>query len=395
MEKLARRRRMKNVDTTGPSDILTYRYLSPGLYGKMILTGTHATNRGGNAYCGGLIYFDSSMLDAQYKLSEMSRCYDTNHLAWRVELGGARDMSQEIYIGGTYSEAYAMAMPADRRPPSPQPKIFVYDDSRPAGVRDRYAFTFGGANISYKDHTFAPNQLYMLMLVGDGERHYVATLDPAAGAFADVMALPNSAMGFIKPSRRLIAAPDGRVMVYSFDNADGWLPVDFAEVTVERRAYRDGTSEYLLNGNKVRLMDLRDLLDGSGLGRDAYLVIGQGLVDQTLSLRPQERLALFEQAAGITPYRTRREDAVRHLEQTKSNLQRVYDIVGEIEPRAAEASIVPALIGGSPRVVADVDAPQITLHHPHGGDDLAGDRERVLTIHPSPPRPRGILPAGA
>ena len=119
----------------------------------------------------------------------------------------------------------------------------------------------------------------------------------------------------------------------TFDNSTGWLPVDFAEVIVERRAYRDGTSDYMLNGSKIRLMDLRDLLDRAGLGRDAYLVIGQGLVDQILSLRPQERLALFEQAAGITPYRTRREDAVGRLEETRNNLQRVYDIVGEIEPR--------------------------------------------------------------
>ena len=119
----------------------------------------------------------------------------------------------------------------------------------------------------------------------------------------------------------------------TFDNTDGWLPVDFAEVTVERRAYRNGASDYLLNGSRVRLMDLRDLLDRSGLGRDAYLVIGQGLVDQILSLRPRERLALFEQAAAITPYRTRQEDAIQHLQETKGNLQRVYDIVGEIEPR--------------------------------------------------------------
>ncbi len=118
-----------------------------------------------------------------------------------------------------------------------------------------------------------------------------------------------------------------------FDNSSGWLPVEFAEVIVERRAYRDGTSDYMLNGSRVRLMDLRDLLDRAGLGRDAYLVIGQGLVDQILSLRPQERLALFEQAAGITPYRTRREDAVTRLDETKRNLQRVYDIVGEVEPR--------------------------------------------------------------
>ncbi len=119
----------------------------------------------------------------------------------------------------------------------------------------------------------------------------------------------------------------------TFDNSDGWLPVDFAEVTVERRTYRDGKTDYMLNGTKVRLMDMRDLLDRAGLGRDAYLIIGQGLVDQVLSLRPTERLALFEQAAGIAPYRTRREDAVKKLEETHHNLERVQDIVGEIEPR--------------------------------------------------------------
>ena len=65
----------------------------------------------------------------------------------------------------------------------------------------------------------------------------------------------------------------------TFDNSDGWLPVDFAEVTIERRTYRDGKTDYMLNGSRVRLMDLRDLLDRAGLGRDAYLIIGQGLVD--------------------------------------------------------------------------------------------------------------------
>ncbi|MEJ5310940.1 MAG: chromosome segregation protein SMC [Anaerolineae bacterium] len=118
----------------------------------------------------------------------------------------------------------------------------------------------------------------------------------------------------------------------TFDNSDGWLPVDFAEVIIERRTYRDGKTDYLLNGSRVRLMDLRDLLDRAGLGRDAYLIIGQGLVDHILALRPQERLALFEQAAGIAPYRTRREDAAGRLDETRRNLERVYDIVGEIEP---------------------------------------------------------------
>ncbi|MBN1875416.1 MAG: chromosome segregation protein SMC, partial [Anaerolineae bacterium] len=119
----------------------------------------------------------------------------------------------------------------------------------------------------------------------------------------------------------------------TFDNSDNWLAVDFAEVTVERRTYRDGKTDYMINGNKVRLMDLRDLLDRAGLGRDAYLIIGQGAVDQVLSLRPPERLALFEQAAGIAPYRARREDAVKRLADTQHNLERVHDIIGEIEPR--------------------------------------------------------------
>ncbi len=119
----------------------------------------------------------------------------------------------------------------------------------------------------------------------------------------------------------------------TFDNGDGWLPVDFAEVVVERRTYRDGKTDYLLNGSRVRLMDVRDLLDRAGLGRDAYLTIGQGLVDQVLSLRASERLALFEQAAGIAPYRSRREESLKRLEETQRNLERVYDIIGEIEPQ--------------------------------------------------------------
>lgn len=122
-------------------------------------------------------------------------------------------------------------------------------------------------------------------------------------------------------------------VVLTFDNSDGWIPVDYAEVTVERRVFRSGESEYLLNGNRVRLMDLSDLLDRAGLGRDAYLIIGQGLVDHVLALRPQERVALFEQAAGITPYRTRRDETLQRLEETQRNLERVRDLLGEIEPR--------------------------------------------------------------
>ncbi len=118
-----------------------------------------------------------------------------------------------------------------------------------------------------------------------------------------------------------------------FDNRDHWLPLDFDEVAIERRVYRDGRSEYRLNGSRLRLSDLRDLLDRAGLGRDAYFTIGQGLVDRILSLRPGERLSIFEQAAGIAPYRRRREEAIHRLEGTQRNLERVQDILAELEPR--------------------------------------------------------------
>ncbi|MGA9534255.1 MAG: chromosome segregation protein SMC [Anaerolineales bacterium] len=119
----------------------------------------------------------------------------------------------------------------------------------------------------------------------------------------------------------------------TFDNADGWLPIDFSEVTVGRRAYRDGQNEYLINGQKVRLRDISEMLAESGLAQRTYTVIGQGLVDAALSLRAEERRQLFEEAAGIGLYRGRREEAVRRLENTRRNLERVQDILAELRPR--------------------------------------------------------------
>jgi chromosome segregation protein len=119
----------------------------------------------------------------------------------------------------------------------------------------------------------------------------------------------------------------------TLDNADDWLPIEFSEITITRRAYRSGDNEYLINGSRVRLRDITALLAEGGLSQRTYTVIGQGLVDAALSLRPQERRALFEEAAGISLYRTRREDAMRRLEETQHNLERVYDIVSEITPR--------------------------------------------------------------
>jgi chromosome segregation protein len=119
----------------------------------------------------------------------------------------------------------------------------------------------------------------------------------------------------------------------TLDNSDGWLPLEFSEVTIGRRAYRDGQNEYRINGSRVRLRDVTELLGQSGLSRRNYTVIGQGLVDAVLSLRPIERRELFEEAAGIAHYRAKRDDALRKLEETHRNLERVRDIVAEIEPR--------------------------------------------------------------
>ncbi len=119
----------------------------------------------------------------------------------------------------------------------------------------------------------------------------------------------------------------------TLDNAEGWFPLDFTEITIERRTYRDGRTDYILNGSKIRLADLRHLLAQAGLGRDAYLIVGQGAIDRLLVLRPRERVAIFEHAAGIAPYRLRRQEALGKLEATQRNLERVQDILAEIEPR--------------------------------------------------------------
>ncbi|MGA2505274.1 MAG: chromosome segregation protein SMC [Anaerolineales bacterium] len=118
-----------------------------------------------------------------------------------------------------------------------------------------------------------------------------------------------------------------------FDNNGGWLPVDFSEVGLSRRAYRDGRNEYLLNSQHVRLKDINELLAQSGLSERTYTILGQGLVDASLALKADERRRLFEEAAGIGLYRTRREEALHRLETSLRNLDRVLDILAELEPR--------------------------------------------------------------
>ncbi len=118
------------------------------------------------------------------------------------------------------------------------------------------------------------------------------------------------------------------------DNADGLLPVEYSVLEIGRRLYRSGENDYLLNRQRVRLRDLVDLLDGAHLADNAFLFIGQGMVDQALALRPEERRPLFEEVAGVRRHERRRRKAEEQLAEAEANLARVEDILAELRPQA-------------------------------------------------------------
>ena len=115
------------------------------------------------------------------------------------------------------------------------------------------------------------------------------------------------------------------------DNSDGKLPIEFTEVTVTRRIYRSGESGYFINKTPCRLKDILELFMDTGIGKDGYSIIGQGKIDEILSNKSEERRHVFEEAAGIVKYRTRKAESEKKLEQSKLNLLRINDILAEIE----------------------------------------------------------------
>jgi chromosome segregation protein len=117
-----------------------------------------------------------------------------------------------------------------------------------------------------------------------------------------------------------------------FDNSDKRIPIEFAEVSITRKIYRSGESEYLINGSHVRLMDIVDLLAKAGIGKDSYCVITQGMSDAVLNASPIERRSIFEDAAGVKQYQIEKERSLRKLESTRENLARVDALTIEIEP---------------------------------------------------------------
>ncbi|MBF6440981.1 chromosome segregation protein SMC [Nocardia farcinica] len=126
-------------------------------------------------------------------------------------------------------------------------------------------------------------------------------------------------------------APLGRAEVtLTIDNSDGALPIDYAEVSITRRMFRDGAGEYEINGNSCRLMDVQELLSDSGIGREMHVIVGQGQLSAILESRPEDRRAFVEEAAGVLKHRKRKEKAVRKLEAMQANLARLTDLTTEL-----------------------------------------------------------------
>ena len=115
------------------------------------------------------------------------------------------------------------------------------------------------------------------------------------------------------------------------DNSDGKLPIEYNEVTVTRKLYRSGETGYFINKTPCRLKDIIELFMDTGIGKDGYSIIGQGKIDEILSNKSDDRRHIFEEAAGIVKYRTRKVESEKKLEQTKLNLLRINDILSEIE----------------------------------------------------------------
>ena len=116
----------------------------------------------------------------------------------------------------------------------------------------------------------------------------------------------------------------------TLDNSDHKLPVEFNEVTVTRRLYRSGESEYLINGSACRLKDINEMFYDTGIGKEGYSIIGQGQIDKILSGKPEDRRELFDEAAGIVKYKRRKNTTIKKLEDEQQNLVRVTDILSEL-----------------------------------------------------------------
>ena len=118
-----------------------------------------------------------------------------------------------------------------------------------------------------------------------------------------------------------------------FDNSDHYLPLEYDEVEIKRRVYKDGSNEYYLNGERIRLKDLTNLLLDSGIAKESFNIISQGKIESIISSKPSDRRIIFEEASGVLKYKRRKEEAIRKLDKTHDNKNRINDIITELETR--------------------------------------------------------------
>ncbi|MFW6598370.1 chromosome segregation protein SMC [Propionibacteriaceae bacterium Y2011] len=150
-------------------------------------------------------------------------------------------------------------------------------------------------------------------------------------------------------------APLGRAeVVLTIDNTDGALPIEYTEVTISRTMFRNGGSEYAINGNTARLLDVQDLLSDSGIGREMHVIVGQGQLDGILQATPEGRRGFIEEAAGVLKHRKRKEKALRKLEATQTNLNRLEDLIGEIRRQLKPLGRQAAVARKAATIQADV-----------------------------------------
>ncbi|UCR89168.1 chromosome segregation protein SMC [Mycetocola spongiae] len=184
--------------------------------------------------------------------------------------------------------------------------------------------------------------------------------------------------------------PLGRAeVVLTIDNSDGALPIDYTEVTISRTLFRNGGSEYAINGRGVRLLDVQELLSDSGLGREMHVIVGQGQLDAVLRASPEERRGFIEEAAGILKHRRRKEKTLRKLEGMQANLTRLSDLAGEIRRQlkplgkqaevAREAQSIAAIVRDArARLLADEIGTLATAIREFAGDESRRSEERLI-----------------
>jgi chromosome segregation protein len=184
--------------------------------------------------------------------------------------------------------------------------------------------------------------------------------------------------------------PLGRAQVLlTIDNSDGALPIDYTEVTISRTLFRNGGSDYAINGENCRLLDVQELLSDSGLGREMHVIVGQGQLDAVLRASPEERRGFIEEAAGILKHRRRKEKTLRKLDAMQTNLTRLSDLAGEIRRQlkplghqaeiAREAQTIAAIVRDArARILADDVVALRRALDDHGRTESERRTERIV-----------------